>query len=80
MGKTRGEFREYAYRLIHLMSAQSVYSAYQASQDSSNKNSPINALGKSAYETVKIESIVFLDKENKNSQKHLHSKNITLNA
>ena len=70
---------EYAYRLIHLMSAQSVYSEYQTSQDSSNKNSPINALGKSGYETVKIESIVFLDKENKNSQKHMHSKNITLN-
>lgn len=58
---------DYSYRLIHLMSSQSVYGDYQTSQDSNNKNSPINVLGKSGYETVKIESIVFLDNENKNS-------------
>lgn len=70
---------DYSYRLIHLMSSQSIYDDYQQSQNSDNKNSPINTLGKSGYESVKIESIVFLDKENKNAQRHSNAKNKTLN-
>lgn len=66
---------DYSYRLIHLMSSQSVYGDYQELQNSDNKNSPINLLGKSGYETVKIESIVFLDNEDKNIHNNRNVKN-----
>lgn len=66
---------DYSYRLIHLMSSQSAYSDYQESQNIDNKNSPINLLGKSGYETVKIESIVFLDNKDKNIQNNTNTKN-----
>lgn len=66
---------DYAYRLVHLMSSGNVYNGYQALQSITNKNAPINILGKSGYDTVKIESIVFLDNENKNSHKKSNNKN-----
>lgn len=66
---------DYSYRLIHLMSAQNVYTGYQAVQNTDNKSSPISALGNKGYETVKVESIVFLDNENKNAKNKKSTKN-----
>lgn len=69
---------DYAYRLIELMSSPSVSTDYQNKQSVSNKDSPINVLGNKKYDTVKIESVVFLDNEDKNmndkNQSHANNK------
>ncbi len=64
----------YAYRLIHLMSSGAVYSDYQTMQNINNKKSPINAIGNTGYETVKVESILFLNKADQNSQSKSQNK------
>lgn len=49
------------YSLVNLLSDNTVAKQYMTSQDASNKNSPINRLGDKGYQTVHIESVVFLD-------------------
>lgn len=63
---------DYSYRLINLMSTEIVADTFNQLQNAQNKSSPINVLGNKVYQSVKIESISFLDNENKNNH---HSDN-----
>ncbi len=67
---------DYSYRLINLMSALTVANAFNQLQNVQNKNSPINLLGNKGYQSVKIESISFLDNENKNNKMDSHHRNL----
>jgi len=56
------------YALINLLSDSGVAEQYRQDQSASNKNSPINRLGNTGYQSVHIESVVFLDNKGRNKR------------
>lgn len=57
------------FRIVMLLSSNTVANDYANSQANLNKNSPVNLLGEKGMRIIHIEDIVFLDKE---ESKELH--------
>jgi type IV secretion system protein VirB8 len=70
---------QHQFSLITQMSNDAVTQGYLSSQSSSNKHSPISVLGAKGYRTVHVDSVIFLDRANKNKQDknpHKHHQNL----
>lgn len=58
------------FDLIKLMSATPVLKQYDEMESDSNPNSPVNLLGDTGSATIKVEDIVFIDKEGVRERRH----------
>lgn len=66
------------YKLVSLLSNNAVDKAYEDSQSTNNKNSPVNLLGADGIRRVHIDSVVFLDRESLNQPGTLNDHHVNL--
>ncbi len=67
----------YRYKLVNLLSSQSVFNQYQEFQSLDNAQSPLKVFGKQGVRQIKINSVMFLDNANDKNKIDLPNRNLT---